>query len=86
MGFWMGLAMGVAAGVALIVAFARCENSRAARRRQLVTKRLPPPTPLLLPRISSICETRVEQRGVGAEVAPSPYVPFAVGSLSCCLR
>ncbi|XP_047065960.1 synaptotagmin-5-like [Lolium rigidum] len=35
MGFWMGLAMGVAAGVALIVAFARCENSRAARRRQL---------------------------------------------------
>ncbi|SPT20484.1 unnamed protein product [Triticum aestivum] len=35
MGFWMGLAMGVAAGVALIVAFARCENSRGARRRKL---------------------------------------------------
>uniref|UniRef100_A0ACD5UWC4 Uncharacterized protein n=1 Tax=Avena sativa TaxID=4498 RepID=A0ACD5UWC4_AVESA len=35
MGFWMGLALGVAAGVALIVAFARCENSRGARRRQL---------------------------------------------------
>lgn len=35
MGFWLGLAMGVAAGVALIVAFARCENSRSARRRKL---------------------------------------------------
>ncbi|KAM0914691.1 hypothetical protein ACQ4PT_011341 [Festuca glaucescens] len=35
MGFCMGLAMGVAAGVALIVVFARCENSRSARRRQL---------------------------------------------------
>ncbi|KAM3371146.1 hypothetical protein ACQJBY_018494 [Aegilops geniculata] len=35
MGFWMGLAMGVAAGVALVVAFARCENSRGARRRKL---------------------------------------------------
>ncbi|KAE8774110.1 Synaptotagmin-5 [Hordeum vulgare] len=35
MGFWLGLAMGVAAGVALIVAFARCENARAARRRKL---------------------------------------------------
>jgi hypothetical protein len=85
MGFWMGLAMGVAAGVALIVAFARCENSRAARRRQLVIKRPPPPAPLFLPRFA-ICAIRVEQRGVGAEVGPHPYVPFAVGSLSCCLR
>lgn len=36
MGFWVGLVLGVAAGIAIIVGFARCENSRAARRRQLV--------------------------------------------------
>lgn len=36
MGFWVGLVLGVAAGLALIVGFVRCENSRAARRRQLV--------------------------------------------------
>ncbi|PWZ39978.1 Synaptotagmin-5 [Zea mays] len=35
MGFWVGLVLGVAAGLALIVGFVRCENSRAARRRQL---------------------------------------------------
>lgn len=35
MGFWVGLAVGVAVGIALIVGFARSENSRSARRRQL---------------------------------------------------
>uniref|UniRef100_A0A0E0KVX6 Uncharacterized protein n=1 Tax=Oryza punctata TaxID=4537 RepID=A0A0E0KVX6_ORYPU len=35
MGFLVGLVLGIAAGVALIVGFARAENSRAARRRQL---------------------------------------------------
>ncbi|TKW06921.1 hypothetical protein SEVIR_7G272700v4 [Setaria viridis] len=35
MGFWVGMLLGVAAGVAIIVGFARSENSRAARRRQL---------------------------------------------------
>lgn len=37
MGFLVGLVLGIAAGVALIVGFARAENSRAARRRQLVS-------------------------------------------------
>lgn len=37
MGFWVGLVLGIAVGVALIVGFARSENSRAARRRQLVS-------------------------------------------------
>jgi NhaP-type Na+/H+ or K+/H+ antiporter len=37
MGFLVGLALGIAVGVALIVAFARSENSRSARRRQLVS-------------------------------------------------
>jgi len=31
----VGMVLGIAAGVAIIVGFARCENSRAARRRQL---------------------------------------------------
>ncbi|WVZ87419.1 hypothetical protein U9M48_034055 [Paspalum notatum var. saurae] len=35
MGFWVGLVLGVGVGIALIVGFARSENSRAARRRQL---------------------------------------------------
>lgn len=35
MGFWVGLALGIAVGIALIVGFARAEDSRAARRRQL---------------------------------------------------
>ncbi|CAN6250380.1 unnamed protein product [Urochloa humidicola] len=35
MGFWVGMVLGVAVGVAIIIGFARCENSRAARRRQL---------------------------------------------------
>ncbi|GJN26242.1 hypothetical protein PR202_gb14160 [Eleusine coracana subsp. coracana] len=35
MGFLVGLALGIAVGVALIVGFARSENARAARRRQL---------------------------------------------------
>ncbi|KAG2569252.1 hypothetical protein PVAP13_7NG377300 [Panicum virgatum] len=35
MGFWVGMVLGIAAGVAIIVGFARCENSRAARRREL---------------------------------------------------
>ncbi|RLM65078.1 synaptotagmin-5-like [Panicum miliaceum] len=35
MGFWVGMVLGIAAGVAIIVGFARSENSRAARRRQL---------------------------------------------------
>jgi len=35
MGFWVGMVLGIAAGVAIIIGFARCENSRAARRRQL---------------------------------------------------
>jgi hypothetical protein len=35
--FLMGLAIGLLAGFALIVAFARCQNSRAAHRRQLVS-------------------------------------------------
>ncbi|KAJ1273038.1 hypothetical protein BS78_06G249500 [Paspalum vaginatum] len=35
MGFWVGLLLGIGAGVAVIVGFARFENSRAARRRQL---------------------------------------------------
>lgn len=41
MGFLVGLALGIAVGVALIVGFARSENSRAARRRQLVTAAVP---------------------------------------------
>jgi len=43
MGFWVGMVLGIAAGVAIIVGFARCENSRAARRRQLVSATLPRP-------------------------------------------
>ncbi|KAJ1273131.1 hypothetical protein BS78_06G256900 [Paspalum vaginatum] len=35
MGFWVGLLLGIGVGVAVIVGFARFENSRAARRRQL---------------------------------------------------
>ncbi|EES11541.1 hypothetical protein BDA96_06G261500 [Sorghum bicolor] len=35
MGFLVGLVLGVAVGVAIIIGFARCENSRAARRRRL---------------------------------------------------
>ncbi|RLM74308.1 synaptotagmin-5-like [Panicum miliaceum] len=35
MGFWVGMVLGIAAGVAIVVGFARSENSRAARRRQL---------------------------------------------------
>jgi hypothetical protein len=46
MGFWVGMLLGVAAGVAVIVGFARFENSRAARRRQLVS----PPCPHAPPR------------------------------------
>ena len=43
MGFWVGMVLGIAAGVAIIVGFARCENSRAARRRELVSATLPRP-------------------------------------------
>jgi hypothetical protein len=41
MGFLVGLVLGIAVGVALIVGFARSENSRAARRRQLVSATAP---------------------------------------------
>ena len=56
MGFLVGLVLGVAVGVAIIIGFARCENSRAARRRRLVRTRFAPPAPdlgRLRPRFSS---------------------------------
>jgi hypothetical protein len=83
MGFWLGLALGVAAGVALIVAFARCENSRAARRRQLVSAHAAP-FPSLLESPSSIRSrytmrlglTQGTSRRMNRGAPPNLYLPL----------